>query len=102
MASDSQGMNHHSDILGWRFMGSAIVEATIHSLLKKGLHEGTQVLFTGTSAGKFIFLTKLTCLGAEGLYPNADRVANWLPKSNLRVLLDSGMFSNNLNISLMV
>lgn len=80
-SSDSfSGMNPDSDLLGWKFMGSAIVEATILSLEKIGLGKATQVLFTGTSAG------------AEGLYPNADRVAAMLPRSNLRVLLDSGWF----------
>eukprot|EP01127_Copromyxa_protea_P020142 TRINITY_DN6676_c0_g1_i3.p1 TRINITY_DN6676_c0_g1~~TRINITY_DN6676_c0_g1_i3.p1 ORF type:complete len:211 (-),score=36.34 TRINITY_DN6676_c0_g1_i3:23-655(-) len=38
------------------------------------------MMFTGTSAG------------AEGLYPNADRIAKMLPKSNMRVLIDSGWF----------
>lgn len=49
--SDSfSGMNTGSDI-GWKFMGSAVVEAAIQSLMKKGLKDGSQVLFTGTSAG---------------------------------------------------
>lgn len=62
-------------------MGSAIVESAIFSMIPRGLDRATQVLFTGTSAG------------AEGLLPNADRVAAMLgSKANLRVLLDSGWF----------
>eukprot|EP01127_Copromyxa_protea_P006366 TRINITY_DN16190_c0_g1_i1.p1 TRINITY_DN16190_c0_g1~~TRINITY_DN16190_c0_g1_i1.p1 ORF type:complete len:368 (-),score=73.66 TRINITY_DN16190_c0_g1_i1:9-1112(-) len=79
-SSDSfSGANPESQ-LGWAFMGSYIVDAAIDSLHSKGIQKATQVLFTGTSAG------------AEGLYPNADKVAKMLPKSNLRVLLDSGWF----------
>ena len=57
-------------------MGSVIViSVVIDSLAHLGLDAATSVVFTGSSAG------------AEGLYPNADRVAELLgPKKNLRVL----------------
>jgi len=80
--SDSWSGNNKKSVLGWSFMGSNVVDATIDSLLKtKGLDKATKVLFTGTSAG------------AEGLYPNSDRVASMLgPKVDFKVLIDSGWF----------
>eukprot|EP01121_Diplochlamys_sp_Union-15-3_P001389 TRINITY_DN11209_c0_g1_i1.p1 TRINITY_DN11209_c0_g1~~TRINITY_DN11209_c0_g1_i1.p1 ORF type:complete len:366 (-),score=64.43 TRINITY_DN11209_c0_g1_i1:37-1134(-) len=67
--------------LGWSFMGSVVVEQIFHRLLSQGLNEATEVVFTGSSAG------------AEGLWPNADKVAQMLnPKTRFAVLADSGWF----------
>jgi len=81
-SSDSFSGNQMNSDLGWHFMGSAIVMSAIEEALGNlGLKSASQVIFTGSSAG------------AEGLYPNADRVALMLGQHvNFRVLLDSAWF----------
>jgi len=80
-SSDSFSGNQLKSDLGWNFTGSVIVESIVQLALDKlGLRSATQVLFTGSSAG------------AEGLYPNADRVAKLLGTIPLLVALDSGWF----------
>eukprot|EP01125_Pyxidicula_operculata_P004131 TRINITY_DN1599_c0_g1_i1.p1 TRINITY_DN1599_c0_g1~~TRINITY_DN1599_c0_g1_i1.p1 ORF type:complete len:364 (+),score=39.32 TRINITY_DN1599_c0_g1_i1:53-1093(+) len=81
-SSDSHsGLNSNSD-LGWKFLGSAIVDSIIDYLVKhEALSNAKNVIFTGSSAG------------AEGLWTNADRVASKLSfVQSFRVLADSGWF----------
>jgi len=81
-SSDSHSGNQMKSDLGWNFMGSVIVESVVQEALDKwGLRSASQVLFSGSSAG------------AEGLYPNANRVAQQIGGNiPFLVALDSGWF----------
>uniref|UniRef100_A0A6B2L8K1 Pectin acetylesterase n=1 Tax=Arcella intermedia TaxID=1963864 RepID=A0A6B2L8K1_9EUKA len=81
-SSDSYSGNKMNSDLNWNFMGSVIVESAIQDAIKRyGLNNARKVIFTGSSAG------------AEGLYPNANRVHKMVsPNTQFLVLLDSGWF----------
>jgi len=80
-SSDSfSGFTLTSDI-GYSFMGSMIVDRIVQQLREEGLGTADEVIFSGSSAG------------AEGLYPNADRISQYFkPGVRYTVLADSGWF----------
>lgn len=80
-SSDSFSGNQMKSDIGWSFMGSVIVENVVDQAISQfGISKRSNIIFTGSSAG------------AEGLYPNADRVSQKFPFMKFFVLLDSGWF----------